>query len=71
MVIAGIIISINADGSAVIAADATIFTKKLKFVVNFPNATGYEEQALSVSNDLVNDGMTFAHLLLNQVKMVI
>lgn len=59
MVIAGVIISINADGSAVIVADATFFKKKLKFVVNFPNATGYEDQALSVSDDLVNDGVDF------------
>jgi hypothetical protein len=44
MVIAGIILSIDGDGSAVIAANSTFFGMKKRFAVNFPNATGYEEE---------------------------
>ncbi|KAG0531232.1 hypothetical protein BDA96_04G006100 [Sorghum bicolor] len=43
MVIAGIILSIKDDGSAVIAANSTFFGMRKNFAVNFPNATGYEE----------------------------
>lgn len=44
MVIAGIILSIKDDGSAVIAANSIFFGMKKTFAVNFPNARGYEEE---------------------------
>lgn len=44
MVIAGIILSIKDDGSAVIAANSQFFGLKRTFEVNFPNAGGYEQK---------------------------
>ncbi|RCV30837.1 hypothetical protein SETIT_6G127900v2 [Setaria italica] len=57
MVIAGIILSIEDDGSAVIAANSKFFGMKKRFVVNFPNATGYEqEQELDVRKPIKSAG---------------
>lgn len=54
MVIAGVIISFKTDGSAVILANSEFFENKTKFVVNFPNETGYEEEKHEVSTDSMN-----------------
>jgi len=44
MVTAGVIFSIDSDGSAMIVADPTFFKEGNKFKVSFPNALGYEQE---------------------------
>lgn len=60
LVIPGIILSIDVNGNATIAANATFFIgKKFRCVVNFPNSIGYED-GIELSYDSVINGDNFS-----------
>ncbi|CAN6244002.1 unnamed protein product [Urochloa humidicola] len=57
MVIPGVILSVD-TGNALIAANSTFFKKRLRCVVNFPNAAGYED-GIDLDYKLVDCGEHF------------